>query len=127
MLMGLQLIIPRGIPCLGSLLGLVALGLMITGVVVIFVKRSQLHPKMQLGAKVSLVGLICMGIIFVIIMIIMAAMVFAIIEAAIEMRGSQPEIMIPLVGDVKELALQKQVALDTIEAIKKEKRLGIKG
>jgi len=47
----------------------------------------------------------------------------AIIEAALMVKGSKPEIMIPLVGTLKELVLQKQVALDTIEAIKKEKKL----
>ena len=52
-----------------------------------------------------------------------AMQVRAIIEAALKVKGSRPEIMIPLVGAVKELAMQKQVALDTIEAIKREKRL----
>ncbi len=52
-----------------------------------------------------------------------AMQVRAIIEAAIKVKGSKPEIMIPLIGTAKELALQKQVALDTIEAIRKEKRM----
>jgi len=52
-----------------------------------------------------------------------AMQVRAIIEAAIKVKGSRPEIMIPLVGAVKELALQKQVILRTIEDIKREKRL----
>ena len=52
-----------------------------------------------------------------------AMQVRAIIEAALKVKGSRPEIMIPLVGHVKELAMQKQVALDTIAAIKKERRL----
>ena len=52
-----------------------------------------------------------------------AMQVRAIIEAALKVKGSRPEIMIPLIGHVKELSLQKQVALETIEAIKKEKRL----
>ena len=52
-----------------------------------------------------------------------AMQVRAIVEAAIKVKGSKPEIMIPLVGAVKELALQKQVALDTIDAIMKEKKL----
>ncbi|MFH0911016.1 MAG: pyruvate, phosphate dikinase [Planctomycetota bacterium] len=50
-----------------------------------------------------------------------AMQVRAIIEAAIEVRGSRPEIMIPLVGHVKELSDQKRVALDTIETVKKER------
>ena len=52
-----------------------------------------------------------------------AMQVRAIIEAAIKVKGSRPEIMIPLVGTARELTLQKQVALETIEAIQKEKRL----
>ena len=52
-----------------------------------------------------------------------AMQVRAIIEAAIRVKGSRPEIMIPLIGNVKELVLQKQVALDTIAAVKKEKKL----
>lgn len=51
----------------------------------------------------------------------------AIIEAALNIKAKKikvsPEIMIPLVGDVKEFMLQKQVVLDTIEEIKKEKNL----
>ncbi len=52
-----------------------------------------------------------------------AMQVRAIVEAALKVKGSKPEIMIPLAGHVKELALQKQVALDTIEAVKKEQKL----
>jgi len=50
----------------------------------------------------------------------------AICEAAAEVKGSKPEIMIPLVGNVKELAMQKQIALNTIEAVKKEKGVKLK-
>jgi len=52
-----------------------------------------------------------------------AMQVRAIIEAAIKVKGSRPEIMVPLVGDVKELAMQKRVALDTIEQIMRERKL----
>ncbi|MCK4600997.1 MAG: pyruvate, phosphate dikinase, partial [Phycisphaerae bacterium] len=38
----------------------------------------------------------------------------AIFEAAFEVRGAQPEIMVPLVGHVKELAIQKRIILDTL-------------
>ncbi|MFH0924074.1 MAG: putative PEP-binding protein, partial [bacterium] len=34
-----------------------------------------------------------------------------------------PEIMVPLVGEVKELALQKKVVLNTIDKIKKERKI----
>ena len=51
----------------------------------------------------------------------------AVIEAALAVKASglevQPEIMIPLVGHVKELSMQKQLVLDEIERIKKEKKL----
>ena len=47
----------------------------------------------------------------------------AVIEAAFKVKGSKPEIMIPLVGDVKELANQKQIVLDVLEAVKKEKKV----
>lgn len=46
----------------------------------------------------------------------------AIIEAAYAVRGAKAEIMIPLVGNVKELAHQKQIVLDVFERIKKEKK-----
>jgi len=52
-----------------------------------------------------------------------AMQVRAIVEAALEVKGSRPEIMIPLVGAVKELVLQKKVALETIEEIKRERKL----
>ena len=44
----------------------------------------------------------------------------AIIEAAYAVRGAKAEIMIPLVGAVKELSHQKQIVLDVFEQIKKE-------
>ncbi len=45
----------------------------------------------------------------------------AIIEAAFEVPDANPEIMIPLVGHVRELAHQKQIVLDVIEQVKAEK------
>jgi pyruvate, orthophosphate dikinase len=48
----------------------------------------------------------------------------AIVESAAEVSGSKPEIMVPLVGNVKELALQKAVIMDTIAEVEKER--GIK-
>ncbi len=50
-----------------------------------------------------------------------AMQVRAICEAAIQVPGSKPEIMIPLVGDVKELVFQKEVALKTIADVESEK------
>lgn len=50
-----------------------------------------------------------------------AMQVRAICEAAIKVPGSKPEIMIPLVGDVKELVFQKQIALKTIADVESEK------
>jgi pyruvate,orthophosphate dikinase len=44
----------------------------------------------------------------------------AICEAACEVEGSKPEIMVPLVGNVKELAIQKAIIKDTIAAVEKE-------
>ncbi len=44
----------------------------------------------------------------------------AVIEAAYAVPGSKPEIMIPLVGNVKELAHQKKVVLDVYEQLKQE-------
>jgi pyruvate,orthophosphate dikinase len=56
-----------------------------------------------------------------------AMQVRAIIEAALNVQAEggkpQPEIMIPLVGAVKELALQKKLALEVIEQVKKERGL----
>lgn len=45
----------------------------------------------------------------------------AVIEAAYEVAGSKPEIMIPLVGDVKEFTHQKQIVIEVYEQLKKEK------
>ena len=47
----------------------------------------------------------------------------AIIQAALNVRGARPEIMVPLIGHVTELALQKEVILETIEDIRKKRRL----
>jgi pyruvate,orthophosphate dikinase len=44
----------------------------------------------------------------------------AICEAAAEVAGSKPEIMVPLVGNVKELSIQKKIITDTIAAVAKE-------
>jgi pyruvate,orthophosphate dikinase len=46
----------------------------------------------------------------------------AVIEAAYEVKGSKAEIMIPLVGNVKELAHQKQLVEDVFEEIKKRRK-----
>jgi pyruvate,orthophosphate dikinase len=43
----------------------------------------------------------------------------AIFEAAWAVKGAKPEIMIPLVGNVKEFTHQKQIVLDTLEQVKK--------
>jgi len=45
----------------------------------------------------------------------------AICEAAVAVKGSKPEIMIPLVGHVKELANQKAIVKRTIAEVEKEK------
>ncbi len=50
----------------------------------------------------------------------------AVMEAAIEVKAEKgydivPEIMIPLVGEVKELKFVKEVVVETAEAVKKEK------
>ncbi len=51
----------------------------------------------------------------------------AIIEAALNVHKNKikvnPEIMVPLVGNVKELVLQKEIILNTIKKIKKEKKI----
>ncbi len=44
----------------------------------------------------------------------------AICEAACKVNGSKPEIMVPLVGNVKELANQKQIIQDTIALVEQE-------
>ncbi|MCD4824971.1 MAG: pyruvate, phosphate dikinase [Phycisphaerae bacterium] len=46
----------------------------------------------------------------------------AVVEAAYAVPGSNAEIMIPLVGHVRELANQKQIVLDVIAQVKKEKK-----
>ncbi|MFO8013751.1 MAG: pyruvate, phosphate dikinase [Phycisphaerae bacterium] len=48
----------------------------------------------------------------------------AIFEAAWEVKGAQPEIMVPLVGHVKELANQKAVILEALEEVRKKKKGG---
>ena len=50
----------------------------------------------------------------------------AICEAAAAVKGSQPEIMVPLVGHVKELSMQKQIILDTIKDVEKAKKTKLK-
>ena len=52
---------------------------------------------------------------------ITAMQVRAVIEAAFLVPGAKPEIMIPLVGDVKELAHQKRIVLDVVEQVKAER------
>ncbi|MFA6716706.1 MAG: pyruvate, phosphate dikinase [Victivallaceae bacterium] len=44
----------------------------------------------------------------------------AICEAACKVEGSKPEIMVPLVGNVKELAIQKAIIKEAIAAVEKE-------
>ncbi|MHC4982292.1 MAG: pyruvate, phosphate dikinase [Planctomycetota bacterium] len=46
----------------------------------------------------------------------------AVIEAAYAVPGAEAEIMIPLVGNVKELAHQKRIVLEVLEQIKKENK-----
>ncbi|MCP3968674.1 MAG: pyruvate, phosphate dikinase [Lentisphaerae bacterium] len=45
----------------------------------------------------------------------------AICEAACEVEGSKPEIMVPLVGNVVELSIQKEIITTTIAKIEEEK------
>ena len=45
----------------------------------------------------------------------------AIFEAAFAVKGCKPEIMIPLVGHVKEFTHQKRVVLETLEQVKAER------
>ena len=47
----------------------------------------------------------------------------AVAEAAALVKGSKPEIMIPLVGNVKELAAQKAVVLQAIAEVEKEQNV----
>lgn len=51
-----------------------------------------------------------------------AMQVRAICEAACKVKGSQPEIMVPLVGNVKELALQREIIEQVIAQVEKEKK-----
>ena len=46
----------------------------------------------------------------------------ALLEAAAAVKGSKPEIMVPLVGNVKELALQKAIILQIKEEVEKAKK-----
>jgi len=46
----------------------------------------------------------------------------AIFEAAWAVRGARPEIMVPLVGHVKELTHQKHIILEALEAVKKARK-----
>ena len=46
----------------------------------------------------------------------------AIIQAALKVKGARPEIMVPLIGTVEELRLQKQVILEVMEDIKKKRK-----
>ncbi len=52
----------------------------------------------------------------------------AVAEAACEVKGAQPEIMIPLVGNVKELAMQKAIVQQVIAEVEAERktRLSVK-
>jgi len=47
----------------------------------------------------------------------------AICEAAAAVKGSKPEIMVPLVGNVKELEDQKAIIAETIKKVEKEKKI----
>ncbi|MGE4564779.1 MAG: pyruvate, phosphate dikinase, partial [Victivallaceae bacterium] len=50
----------------------------------------------------------------------------AIAEAACDVAGSQPEIMVPLVGHVRELELQKAIIVDTIAKVEAERGMKLK-
>ncbi|MEG1980296.1 MAG: putative PEP-binding protein, partial [Victivallaceae bacterium] len=50
----------------------------------------------------------------------------AVAEAACEVEGSHPEIMIPLVGNVKELQLQKELVLKEIAQVESERKTKLK-
>jgi pyruvate,orthophosphate dikinase len=47
----------------------------------------------------------------------------AICEAAAAVKGSRPEIMVPLVGNVKELVAQKELILKTVAEVEKAKKV----
>ncbi len=55
-----------------------------------------------------------------------AMQVRALVEAAAAVPGSQPEIMVPLVGNVKELALQKAIITRVIAEVQKAKKSEVK-
>jgi pyruvate,orthophosphate dikinase len=61
-----------------------------------------------------------LGIVFPEITAMQARAVF---EAAFEVKGCHPEIMIPLVGNVRELANQKKIVLDTLAKVMAEKKV----
>jgi pyruvate,orthophosphate dikinase len=46
----------------------------------------------------------------------------AVFEAAFAVKGAKPEIMIPLVGNVKELANQKKIVLEVLAQVQAEKK-----
>ena len=50
----------------------------------------------------------------------------AISEAACRVKGSQPEIMVPLIGHVKEFVNQKEIIERTIAVVEKEKKTKLK-
>jgi pyruvate,orthophosphate dikinase len=47
----------------------------------------------------------------------------AVVEAGFEVKGSKPEIMIPLVGNVKELQNQKKIVLEVVAKVMAEKNV----
>ena len=49
----------------------------------------------------------------------------AVAEAAAKVKGAKAEIMIPLVGNVKELVLQKEIVLKTIAEVEREKKVSL--
>ena len=61
-----------------------------------------------------------LGIVFPEITAMQARAVF---EAAFAVKGCKPEIMIPLVGHVKEFLHQKKIVLDVLEQIKAERKI----
>jgi pyruvate,orthophosphate dikinase len=54
-----------------------------------------------------------------------AMQVRAICEAAAKVPGSRPEIMVPLIGSVKEFQAQKEVIMATIATVEKERRTSL--
>ncbi len=47
----------------------------------------------------------------------------AICEAAVQVPGAHPEIMVPLIGNVRELKAQKELILKTIATVERERKL----